>query len=258
MQGAALLTHLFVCGKEAETEAAVMPILRFLFARSAQPYLSMLDAWIYRGELVDPHGEFMVGTLPTAADPLAALPPAAATADARSWGLRDEATVPVFLRGARQEILECGALAQPELAHRVDTPSLAQAWCWRYCGTRRPRTTSAWWSLPTPCCGRMAARPRGSASLCRAWRSLRRFAHGRAGARVRLAAHMWVRAQTRNTVRLEQLAALSALEAEEERAAQEEKQAAAAASAGQRLRQVRARHRWPSRRIHPRRAARRT
>eukprot|EP00899_Mesostigma_viride_P020762 jgi/Mesvir1/28688/Mv11180-RA.1 len=123
--GAALLDYLYVRLQEADPLDA--PLLRFLFARAAAPYLAFVRGWLYRGTVQDPFAEFMVAAAPVdAALTLASgrdVDVKYRRSGASAW---EAAPVPAFLRGVSQPLLRAGMQLRV-LQCLDDTRGFAQA-----------------------------------------------------------------------------------------------------------------------------------
>ncbi|KAJ0406521.1 hypothetical protein P43SY_001452 [Pythium insidiosum] len=58
--GGALLSEIQRMSASLAGDSAARQLFSFLLERASQPYLAMLERWIYHGDLVDPYDEFMV------------------------------------------------------------------------------------------------------------------------------------------------------------------------------------------------------
>uniref|UniRef100_A0A7S0H3Y5 Spindle pole body component n=1 Tax=Amorphochlora amoebiformis TaxID=1561963 RepID=A0A7S0H3Y5_9EUKA len=108
-RGGALLSYLFECGTLSGGLKGTEPLFQFLFDRALEPYLRMLRAWIYKGQLEDPFNEFMIGVNPPNSTSRAEVP---IFGYARGGGigkieLREE-QIPVFLQDVAWQIFTCG------------------------------------------------------------------------------------------------------------------------------------------------------
>eukprot|EP01083_Nonionella_stella_P067604 178916_1 len=89
-RGAALLSFLHEHDSTSAADARLRPLMRFAFRKCARAFVRMLDSWIFRGVVSDPHSEFLSVSFQD--------------------GHIDQTrlALPTFLEEIRAEIIRCG------------------------------------------------------------------------------------------------------------------------------------------------------